>query len=297
MSITDTNLQNVVDALAISDKINATQMIRNAKFVFALVLVLLASSGYAASTVDVTVGDKQVNATIDVDGLYSLTLHLKFENVIGLTQDSISITAVHVDPKSLSLIQRIGNASLYNVPGLFPVMINVSPSPSSTLSFTGVVEIELSTSNLTFDSRFRLMKSPNGGNFDDITNFAGIGSYRVRGTSGDFSDFMIVLDLRPNSQAIDSKFTKLQYAFSTHASRIEAAMAQNLQTKLDSAVASYQSGSKAQAIDHLQSFIDDITADGGQKVPNLYRANDLNTVNVAGDLRRHAATLIFSLRL
>jgi hypothetical protein len=272
-------------------------MIRSARLLFAFSLILLASSVYAVSVVDVKVGDKEVNATITVDNAYAATLRITFENVIGLTQDSISITAVPVDPKSQALLQRIGNKSLFNVPALFPVMINVSPAPTSTLSFTGVVEIELSTSNLAFDTKLRLMKSPNGGNFDDITNFAGIGSYRVRGTSGDFSDFLIVLDLRPNSLAIDSKFTKLQYALSTHASRIEASMAQNLQSKLDAAVTSYQGGSKQQAIDHLQSFIDDITVDGGQKVPNTYRANDLNTVNVAGDLRRHAATLIFSLRL
>jgi hypothetical protein len=290
-------LDDVLEALATSATITSTQMIRSAKLLFAISLLLVASSVYAASVVDVKVGDKEVNATISVDSVYAATLRITFENVIGLTQDSIAITAVTVDPKSQALLQRIGNKNLFSIPALFPVMINVSPTPTSTLSFTGVVEIELSTSNLAFDTKFRLMKSPNGGNFDDITNFAGIGSYRVRGTSGDFSDFLIVLDLRPNSQAIDSKFTKLQYALSTHASRIEPTMAQNLQNKLDAAVASYQGGSKEQAIAHLQSFIDDITADGGQKIPNAYRANDLNTVNVAGDLRRHAATLIFSLRL
>jgi Family of unknown function (DUF6689)/FIMAH domain len=272
-------------------------MIRSDRLLFVLALFLWASSAYADSVVDVNIGDKVVNATIEVDGVYSASLKITFENVIGLTQDSISITAVQVDPNSLALIQRIGNASLFSIPALFPVMINISPTPNSSLSFTGVAEIELSTSNLIFDKKLRLMKSPNGGNFDDITNFAGIGSYRVRGTGGDFSDFLIVMDLRPNTQAIDSKFTKLQYALSTHASKIEPVMAQNLQAKLDAALASYQSGSKQQAIDHLQSFIDDIQADEGQKVPNTYQANNLNTVNVAGDLRRHADTLIFSLKL
>jgi hypothetical protein len=174
-------------------------------------------------------------------------------------------------------------------------MINVTPTPQSTLSFTGVVEIEISTSNLTFDPKFRLFKSPDGGNFEDITNFAGIGSYRVRGTSGDFSDFIIVLDVRPNAQAIDSKFTRLQYALSTHASKIPPETARNLQSYLDAARGSYQSGSPQDAVTHLQSFINLIVA--ANDIPNSYRANDLNTVNVAGDLRRYAATLIFSLRL
>lgn len=252
-------------------------------------------AAHAAAVVDVNVGENEINAVIQVDGLYSANLRISFENVIGLNENSISITAVQIDPKSLAFLQRLGNVSSFGVPTLFPVMINVSPTPQSSLSFTGVVEIELSTSNLGFDQRFRLFKSPNGGNFDDITNFAGIGSYRVRGTSGDFSDFIIALDLRTNAQAIESKFTRLQYALSTHASGMPAASAQNLQSKLDAARASYLAGSQADAAAHLQSFIDEIMATSA--IPNTYRANDLNTVNIAGDLRRHAATLIFSLRL
>lgn len=263
---------------------------------FILVLLLVSPSVFAA-TVDVNIGDRQIDATISVDNLYSANLRITFENVVGLNPDSISITALQVDPKSLALLQRLGNPSQFTIPALFPVMITVSPTPQSTLSFTGAVEIELSTSNLAFDTRFRLFKSPNGGNFEDITNFAGIGSYRVRGTSGDFSDFIIALDLRANALAIDSKFTKLQYALSTHSSRIEPAMAQNLQSKLSAAKSSYDSGSSQQAIDHLQAFIEEIQNDAGHNIPNTYRANDINTVNVAGDLRGHAATLIFSLRL
>src|SRR5687767_323344 len=220
-------------------------MNRNLVYLFALVMFALAFSSEAASVVDATVGNNEVNATIEVDGVYSANLRITFENVIGLNKDSISITALQVDPGSLSFIQRLGSASLFSVPALFPVVINVSPTPQSTLSFTGVVEIELSTSNLAFDSRLRLFKSPNGGNFDDITNFAGIGSYRVRGTSGDFSDFVIAMDIRPSAQVIDSKFTKLQYALSTHATRIQSATAQSLQQKLDQALSSYQAGAKA----------------------------------------------------
>jgi hypothetical protein len=264
---------------------------------FFVVFFLSISSLYAVSVVNVTVGDKEVNATIHVDNVYEAQLHIEFENVIGLTQDSISINAYQIDPKSIANLQRLGNPSLFNIPALFPIQITISPTPQSSLSFTGIADIEISTTNLTFDSRLRLFKSPNGGNFSDITNFAGIGSYRVRGTSGDFSDFIIALDLRTAAQAIDSKFNNLQYALSTYSPRIDPATAQSLQSKLDAASASYQAGSKAQAADQVQSFIDEVKAASGSKIPNTYRANDLNTVNVAGDLQRHAATLIFSLRL
>jgi len=259
-------------------------------------LLLLATSLHAVSVVNVTVGDKEVNATIKVDNVYEAQLHMEFENVIGLTQDSISINAYPIDPKSIANLQRLGNPSLFNIPALFPIQITISPTLQSSLSFTGVVDIEISTTNLTFDSRFRLFKSPNGGNFSDITNFAGIGSYRVRGTSGDFSDFIIALDLRTSAQQIDSKFNDLQYVLSSDSSRMDSATVQSLQSKLDAARASYQGGSKAQAAAQIQSFVDEVKASSGSKIPNTYRANDLNTVNVAGDLQRYATTLIFSLR-
>lgn len=263
--------------------------------VFFLMLSFFSVSAVANPGVEVQVLEKEIIAQIDVVA-FQATLKITFENVIGLSADSVSISAVQINPLDVALVSRLPGA-LVTIPAQFPLLINVSPTPTSSLSFTGVVEMELSTSNLPFASKLRLFTSPNGGAFTDVTNFAGIGSYRVRGTSGDFSDFLIAADVRNAGQVINLKFNELQNALTTHAAEIDPASLLSLQSKLDAARASYNQGQKQQAAEHLEAMNTEIKADNGQTIPNIYRANDPNTTNVAGDLRRRAATLIFSIRL
>ena len=68
------------------------------------------------------------------------------------------------------------------------------------------------------------------------------------------------------------------------------------QATVNAAYSSYQQGLTAQAVSHLESLITEIKQDNGQAIPNVYRANDPNSRNIAGKLREQAATLIFSLQ-
>jgi hypothetical protein len=266
--------------------------------VFAILLTFLfAPTLKATDIVDVHIVDQEVTASITVADIYHINLTITFENALGLTENSISITAGQINPLDLNLLRRFTDSSLISVPGQLPVMVTIGPTAGSSLSFTGVADVEFSTSNLTYASQFRLYKAPVGGTFEDITNFSGVGSYRVRGTSGDFSDFLIVADVRSASVVINDKFAKLQTTLTTNASKIEAATYQNLQTKLDTAKAKYQAGLKPDAIAQLQSMTTDIKSADGSKIPNIYRANDTTIKNVSGILQGQAATLIFSLGL
>lgn len=264
-----------------------------------LFVFILFSSLQAGAAVQVEILEKEILATIDVANLYQCTLKITFEEVLGLNENALNITAIQVDPLDPALLSRLQNASLISIPGQFPVMISVSPSTTSTLTFTGAYEVELSTSNLAFTSNtpFRLFKAPTAGSFEDVSNFVGMGSYRVRGTSGDFSDFLIAADLRKSNDVIADKFAKLQQSIAGNASKIQPAMLQNLQSKYDAAYDAYRAGQKVAAASHLQAMINDIKADDGNSIPNTYRANDPNTRNIAGELRRRASTLIFSLNL
>ena len=250
-----------------------------------------------ADPVTLQVLDKEVIAEVSIAGIYQVGLKITFEEVIGLNANALSITAAQINPSDLALLSRLKDASLISIPTQLPVMINVRPSPQSTLTFTGIVDIDLTTSNLSFQPSLRLMKAREGGTFEDVTTFSGVGSYRVRGTSGDFSDLLIAADLRNSTTVINSKFDLLQSTLNANASNIEAAMLQNLQSKLDAARANFNQGLKAQAVEVLDSMIIDIKSDAGQSIPNSYRANDPTTINVAGSLRAQAAQLIFSLRL
>jgi hypothetical protein len=268
-----------------------------AKLILFLLFVVSFAANSVADPVEVEVIDGELHAEISLNQLYQIDLTIAFEDVIGLTTESLVINATQINPLDIALLSRIGPSNLFNIPAGLPVLINITPSPTSALSFTGPYEIELSTSNLVFDPKLRIFTSPNGGNFEDITTFSGIGSYRVRGTSGDFSDFLIITDLRTPTVATNDKYSRLQNSLNNHASRITPEMLANLQQKLDASKASFLAGNKNEAAQHLEDFITLIQTDNGQSMPNTYRANDENAINVAGELRRKAATLIFSLRL
>ena len=262
-----------------------------------LVSVLFVPYSFSNPVVEVEVQDNELSASIEVAETFSINLTITFENAIGLNSNSFLFNVTQVNPLDLTLLGRIGSQNLFSIPAQLPILINITPTAASTLSFTGVYEIELSTSNLSFDPKYRLFTAPNGGNFIDITTFSGIGSYRVRGTGGDFSDFLILTDLRTKNTVVIDKYTKLENALATHSSRIAADMLASLQDKLAASKSSYHSGSVDDAVAYLNDFINLIKADEGQSVPNTFRANDPTIINVAGDLRRRAATLIFSLRL
>lgn len=261
----------------------------------AVFLCLVVTPFLYADVMPIQITDKEVDAQITVGGLYSADLKITFENVSNLDANALTVTAAQINPTDL--LNRLTDPSLISIPGQFPILISITPTPTSRLSFTGVVTIDLHTSNLAFDPSLRLFTSPSGGTFDDITNFSGVGSYRVHGTGGGFSDFLIVSDVRNVETVIQSKFSKLQNSLNANSSLIGTAMLQNLQAKYNAALLAYQSANKNDAVTNLNAFNDLIVADNGMSMPYTYRANDTTTKNVGGELRKLAATLIFSLRL
>lgn len=261
------------------------------------VLLCCTGAGFSANVGQIQIVGNEISAVVDVAGLYKASLKITFEQVVGLRPDALDLTAVQIDPTDPAFLNRLTDPSNISPLSAFPVMVSVNPSASSSLTFTGAVHIELSTTNLAFNPAFRLLTAPSAGQFADITNFAGVGSYRVRGMSGEFSDFLIVLDLRDTDAVVNLKFNKLQAVMDANADDIDAAVLNSLQMKLDSARQSYNLGLDVEAAADLEAFANEVRANQGTAIPDVYRANDPNTVNVAGALRSRAATLIFSIRL
>jgi hypothetical protein len=258
---------------------------------------LLPILGNQTVVVPFEVVGNQVKAEVNLLGIIHVRLQITFENVIGLNQNALNITATKILTGDLSILKRITNPTQITIPLQLPVLINITPSQNSTLTFTGAYEVELYTQNLNFLPVLRLYKAGNGLQFRDITTFTGMGSYRVRGTSGSFSDFLILVDLRSSQTVIQQKFSFLQETLSSNAAQIQPAFYQSLQEWLDAARSSWQAGQKSQAVGYLEAMISAIKLDNGASVPNTHRANDPHTINVAGALRAEAATLIFSLNL
>ena len=124
-----------------------------------------------------------------------------------------------------------------------------------------------------------------------------MGSYRARGSSGGFSQFLIVADLRSDSDVVERKLDALDAAFAKGAGAIPASVRGVLQSSLGSIRTAWNGGDVRGAISAAESFAAAVkTAADAGSVPNVWRsARDLD--NVAGNLRSAAGTLRFSLAL
>ena len=244
----------------------------------------------------VTIDGNKASVTLAAGGV-SVDLTLTFEQVVGLNAANLGISARLVSPAELA--GRLPDGALTSLPAGFPLMVTVEPPASGGLSFAGITGVEVHTHDLSFtaDSPLRLFKAPLGGPFADITESMGMGSYRARGSSGGFSQFLIVADLRADSDVVERKLDALDAAFAQGAAAIPPSLRSPLQSSLGAVRTAWNGGDVRGAIAAAEAFAAGVkaAADAGS-VPNVWRsARDLD--NVAGNLRAAAGTLRFSLAL
>ena len=259
----------------------------------------LAATSASAELLDTRVAGNEVAATIALPGDLTADLAVRFENAAGLTLESLGLTAQTVDPLDPALLNRLQAAGLVSLAGGFPVMVTVDPPADGGLSFSGLAEVELYTKNLHYaaGSPLRLFSAEKGGNFRDVTDMIAGGSYRTRGSKGNFSDFLIVADARPLQQVISLKFDRLDTTLINEASVIGPGLSTTLANHLAAARNAWQSGRFDDAIAAIEDFDRSVGEAGAAgQVPNEWRAAG-GVRNLAGELRADARTLRFSLTL
>ena len=226
-------------------------------------------------------------------GTLRLDLGIHFEQVVGLTPASLGLSARLLSPSELQ--NFLGSPSLSVA---LPIVVRIEPPPSGGLSFSGVAGIDVHTHNLEFTANcpLRLYKAPLGGTFVDVTESMGMGSYRARGSTGGFSEFVIVVDLRNHPSVVTDKINRLDALLAAHSAAMPPALADALADQVDAIRAEWVAGDAIGAIDQVDAFSAAVQAVAGNPLPNVWRsARDI--ANVAGDLRAAAATLRFSLNL
>jgi hypothetical protein len=167
-------------------------------------LLLMSPAARSEVTVQILGNDALLN--IQVPGpsgtpTYSAELKLKFNSPVNLAPHCLGASARHLDATARTDVQgRMPHDGLV-IDEQFPILISISPPEACGLSFQNEVRIELRTENLVFTAKspYRLYKSPAGGAFQDITRQVLPGSVRTIGSSGGFSDFVIVRDDRQDS--------------------------------------------------------------------------------------------------
>lgn len=262
----------------------------------AAVLSLAPAAGSAADLLGVSVEGDTVTARIELAGGVDADLTIVFEEAIGLSAANLGLDAELVSPGDLALAARL--PQLASIPAAFPVLLTVEPPATGGLSFSGTVSVELYTHDLVYTAGtpLRLFSAPSGGAFRDVTEEISSGSYRVRGSKGDFSELLIVADARAVDTVIGDKLSRAEDLLAEHWTAIEPNLADQLDGHLVSARSAWQNGQTVAALSHVESFLKKLEKATAAEVPDVWRsARDLD--NVGGLLRAAGETLHFSLTL
>lgn len=249
-----------------------------------------ANQGIASWTVT---GDS-VHLNVSLPGGLGGDFSLVFEDAVGLSLANLGISAQLVNPNDPALLARLPSSV---TPGL-AALLRIEPPATGGLAFSGIATFELHTHNLNYTAGcpLRLFSAPLGGPFTDITTNMGAGSYRARGTTGGFSEFLIVSDLRPVDQVITAKLDRLEQLLDDYTASMPGSVYDDLETRLADIRADHAQGATSDAIQEVDGFLAAVQQQAGTTMPNVWRsARDVQ--NVAGYLRAAAMTLRFSLAL
>lgn len=259
----------------------------------ALLLALLPAPRAAAQLLPVSV-QVQGNTAVATVGSPLLPLAeviLVFDGPQNLTSSALGLTAQLLSITDPALLARLPQALLNPLDPSFPLLLTLEPPSTGGLSFH-LVRVEVHTHLLIYTpgSSYRLFKAPLGGAFLDITDEVAPGSVRARGTTGGFSQFLILADLRSSSVVVADKISRLRSRVNTLVLSERPAFL----VELDQAEAAVALGQYATAIAAVDRFRTRAETRAGQHLPDLWRAaRDLD--NQAGDLISGAATLRFSI--
>lgn len=257
-------------------------------------LLLAAPPASAGGIANVTVSGNSAAVTVSLPLGLGADLTLSFDNVVGLSAANLGLSAQAVSLASPALLARLPADT---APGL-GLLVRIEPPATGGLSFSGLATLDLHTHNLPFlaPCPLRLFSAPLGGPFADITASIGAGSYRARGNTGGFSEFLIVTDGRPVNSVIETKFDRLEQLLDDHDAALPAWLVNQLTQELAASRADYAQGAIEDAIAGVDAFASTVQQHSGATIPNVWRsARDV--VNVGGLLRAAALTLRFSLGL
>lgn len=260
-----------------------------------IALAMMSGTAAYADIVGLQVTGNRATASVEFPAGPSLDLELVFEDSIGLSAESLGLSAQLVDPLDptlLARLRRIGGG----IPLGLPILIAIEPPADQPLTFRGVVEVHIHTHDLPFsvNTPLRLVAASNGGTFHDITDMVSLGSFRTKGTKGGFSEFLIAVEL-DSRRAVIQKFNSLEAYLGAHASQIsDPQVVTDLNARLNAAKSAFMSGDLITAVDEAQAFSTLVHAQAPSVIPDVWRSNG-GVENVAGNLRQRANTLRFSL--
>lgn len=263
-------------------------------FIRSLAMLALAAPAVASAAilpVDVDIAGDTATVRVGSASTPLLDLRLDFDDANGLTPASLGVSADSITVNAPTLVARLPSVDVQGL-GTLPVMLTVEPPTLGGLSFDRRVHVEVHTHRLTYTagSRFRLFKASLGGPFRDVTAAVEPGSVRTRGTTGGFSEFIVVLDLRPTDTVVASKIDWLHARLDL----LPPAEAAPLRERLDQIELAVAEQNWAVAGTKIDAFRARVANRAGTFIADTWSA-DGSTVNHAGELLSGIDTLEFSI--
>jgi hypothetical protein len=257
-----------------------------------LVAALALPSAPAQAQITVIVDGDEALAEINLLGL-GADFALRFDQPQNLTPQSLGLKVRLINLFDPAFRARLPDRTRTSIPIVIPLMISVEPPAARGLSFRNETEVELHTHLLPFhiDSPIRLYKASAGGRFHDITDNISAGSIRVRGRTGGFSDFILVVDLLPKVEAAEDKYAFLDDMVLEVP---DAGVRALLQADLAASRTAFDADNFAAARTALDAFETRVRANAGTTIPNLWRAQR-DVENVAGELLTESGSLRYVL--
>lgn len=233
-------------------------------------------------------------ATIEVStalGEPLADLTLTFDDADGLSPAALGVSATLVNITDPALLARLPDPGLTALDASLPLLVTIEPPATGGLSFDRSVRVEVHTHALVYEtgSAYRLFKAPLGGRFRDITDEVAPGSVRARGTTGGFSEFLVLADLRETGQVVSQKVAWLR----DRIDRLPTSEQGAFDAYLGGAEDAIASGDYADAIAAIDMIRARAAARAGSFIADEWRATR-DVENHAGELIAGAATLKYS---
>jgi hypothetical protein len=218
-----------------------------------------------------------------------LEVNLDFQDATGLSSSSLGASAQLVNLGDLT--GRLPGLNLTPLTDTLNILVTIEPPANGGLKFRGTGRLEIHTHLLPYTqgSSLRIFKAPLLGQFRDVTDEIAQGSVRARTTYGGFSQFLILVDLRPTGTVIDEKIGWLRGRVAALPITEQAP----LNTLLDQADAAVDAANYSAAIAAVDAFRTRVQTRAGQYIPDEWRATH-DVENHAGQLIAGANTLRFS---
>jgi hypothetical protein len=264
---------------------------RSMLFLFAALLLVTPLASAQSLPVSTTVAGDTATIVVGPAGNPIADITLTFDDATGLSAASLGVQAQLVDLTDPTLLARLPGA-LATPDSLFPLLVTIEPPITGGLQFQRTVRVDVHTHALVYSagSSYRLFKAPLGGSFRDITDEVAPGSVRARGTTGGFSQFLVITDLRTTNSVVAGKLAALRSRVDT----LPAAEQPAFDALLDAAQVAVSTGAYADAIAAVDSLRARAAERAGTALTETWRASR-DGDNQAGDLIAGAATLRFSI--